>query len=481
MVRRGAGRPEMGSSGDPGEDDSVRRHRAVTLWVPTAVVLLGVWMMFAPATFGYGDPAQVTAGVERITAERSLADVASRGAWMTWSDVTSGLLLVALGLLWLAPRRFWAGWAACVVGLWVLFAPLVLWAPDESAYLNGLVVGALVVALTVLIPGMPGMVAIMQMGPEQPPGWSYNPSSWLQRVPIIALGWVGFFFARLMASYQFGYIDSLWDPFFGDGTERILDSDISHAWPISDAGLGVFAYAVEALMGYMGGTARWRTMPWMVTFFGILVIPLSAVSIFLIIMQPVSVGAWSTYALITAAAMLVMIPLTLDEVVAMGQFVLRKRREGASVWHTFWYGGTVEGGGDDERSPRYPARLRPAAGASVWGMTLPWTLVASTAIGVWLMAAPAVLGTDGTAADSNHLVGALVVCVSVIAMAEVGRVARFVNVAFGAWLAVSPLLVHGGTAASTVGVILAGTALIALAVPRGPIRERYGAAARFIR
>ena len=477
MVQRGAGRPAMATTGmQPGEDDPVRAHRARTLWVPTAVVLLGVWLVFAPATFGYGDPTQAPAAVEELTSERGLSDVATRGSWMTWSDIASGILLIVSGLLWLAPRRHWAGWAASVVGLWLMFAPLLFWAPDEAAYLNGLIVGGLVVALTVLIPGMPGMVAIMQMGPEQPPGWSYNPSSWLQRTPIIVLAWVGFFFARLMAVYQFGYIDSLWDPFFGNGTEEILDSDISMAWPISDAGLGVFSYAVEALMGYMGGTARWRTMPWMVTFFGILVVPLSAVSIFLIIMQPVSVGTWSTYALITAAAMLVMIPLTLDEVVAMGQFLLRQRRADASVWRSFWYGGTVEGGSDDNRSPEYPALLRTATAASVWGMTLPWTLVASTAIGIFLMAAPALFDTGSSAADSDHLVGALVVCVSVIAMAEVARMVRFVNVAFGAWIVVSPLVVDGGAGLSTAVDVLAGTALIALAVRRGPIRERYGSA-----
>lgn len=234
-------------------------------------------------------------------------------------------------------------------------------------------------------------------------------------------------------------------------------------------------------MGYMGGTARWRTMPWMVTFFGILVIPLSSVSIFLIIMQPVAVGTWSTYTLITAAAMLVMIPLTLDEAAAMGQFLLRKRREGAGVWHTFWFGGTVEGGGDDERSPSYPAPLGASTAASVWGMTIPWTLLLSTAIGVWLMAAPSVLGTGGSAASSDHLVGALAVCVSVIAMAEIGRSTRFINVLFGAWLVVSPLLVVGGSANSTVSDIIAGLALIALALPRGPIREQYGTAMRFVK
>ena len=180
----GDGKPEREAiDGDP-----VRRHRGRTLWVSTAVALLGVWLVFAPATFGYGDAGQVSKGVERITAERELRDVVTRGTWVTWSDIVSGLLLVVLAV---TPRRFWAAWAACIVGLWVLVAPLLLWAPDDTAYLNGLVVGALVRALTVLIRGMPGMVAIMQMGREQPPGWRYNPSSWLQRTPVVALAWPG--------------------------------------------------------------------------------------------------------------------------------------------------------------------------------------------------------------------------------------------------------------------------------------------------
>ncbi|MGH2386106.1 MAG: hypothetical protein ACRDGB_13805 [Candidatus Limnocylindria bacterium] len=41
----------------------------------------------------------------------------------------------------------------------------------------------------------------------------------------------------------------------------ILDSDVSRAFPVSDAALGSIVYAIEALMGYMGGTDRWRTMP----------------------------------------------------------------------------------------------------------------------------------------------------------------------------------------------------------------------------
>jgi hypothetical protein len=63
---------------------------------------------------------------------------------------------------------------------------------------------------------------------------------------------------------------SPWDPFFGDGTRRVLDSDVSRAWTISDAGLGAVSYMLEALSGLMGGKNRWRTMPWMVPMFGVL-------------------------------------------------------------------------------------------------------------------------------------------------------------------------------------------------------------------
>ena len=70
-----------------------------------------------------------------------------------------------------------------------------------------------------------------------------------------------------------------------------LTSDVSRSFPIPDAGLGAVAYMVEFLMGFIGDKRRWRTMPWMVTFFGILVVPLGVVSVTLIILQPLAVGA----------------------------------------------------------------------------------------------------------------------------------------------------------------------------------------------
>ena len=149
---------------------------------------------------------------------------------------------------------------------------------------------------------------------DLPPGWTYSPSTYLQRLPIIALGAFGFLIARMLTAYQLGHVDAVWEPFFAgtgalNGTEQIITSDVSKAWPIADAGLGGVAYVFEVLMGVMGDRRRWRTMPWMVAMFGIVVVPLGVVSIYFIVIQPIVIGTWCTLCLVTAVAMLVMIPV----------------------------------------------------------------------------------------------------------------------------------------------------------------------------
>lgn len=150
---------------------------------------------------------------------------------------------------------------------------------------------------------------------------------------------------------------------------------------------------IEFLMGFMGDKARWRTMPWMVTFFGILVVPLGVVSITLIILQPLAVGAWCTPCLMAAAAMLIMISLTLDEVVAMLQFLVQARQEGQSLSKVFWLGGTLRETSEAAAVTSRPDAVRPMA--MFWGVSLPWNLLVIAALGLWLMLAPSVLGITG--------------------------------------------------------------------------------------
>jgi hypothetical protein len=478
------GRPRamsMDHDEDMSARDMTRHYHVQTLWIPCAVILLGAWLVSTPFTFGYVDLADALPRVDAITQQRGLPPPATRGVWMTISDVVSGVALMVLGGLALRPGRVLVRWLACGVGTWVLFAPLLLWAPTPAALATGTLVGVLVIALTILVPKMPGMMLVMQPGPTRPPGWSYNPSSWYQRAPMIVLAFIGFFFSRYLGAYQLGFIDWAVDPFFADGTVQVLESNVSRAIPVSDATLGAVAISLEGLMGFMGSESRWRTMPWMVTFFGILVIPLGVAHVVLVILQPVMVGTWCTLCLATAGLMLLMIPLAIDEVVAMSQLVLERRRAGDPFWEVFWKGGTMDGGGDDERSPAYPAAPRRVLAAGIWGVSFPWTLLVSAAIGVWLMASPGVLGTEGAAADSDHLVGALVLVTAVVATAEVVRAGRYLNVVAGAWLVVAHWILPGADTVAQVTTSLAGIALIALSLPRGQVREHYGTADRHIR
>ena len=461
--------------------DMTRQYHVQTLWIPCLVVLCGAWLISSPFTLGYVDLADTLPRVQEITRVQNLASPATRGRWMTASDVVSGTLLIVLGLLALKPGRVLVRWLACGVGTWVLFAPVFLWAPTPGALATGSLVGILVIGLTILIPKMPGMMLVMQPGPTRPPGWTYNPSSWYQRAPMIVMAFLGFFFSRYLGAYQLGFIEHAADPFFGTGTVEVLTSNISHSFPVSDAMLGAVAISLEGLMGFMGSEQRWRTMPWMVSFFGFLVIPLGVAHVVLVILQPVVVGSWCTLCLATAGLMLLMIPLAVDEVVAMSQLMFDRRRAGEGFWKVFFTGGTMDGGGPDERSPAYPAKPGRIARAGIWGVSFPWTLVTSAAIGIWLMASPAVFGTAKPASASSHLVGALVLVVAIVAMAEVVRAGRYLNLLAGVWLVLSHWLLTGAPVTARITTTLAGLALIALSLPRGPVVESYGSADRFIR
>jgi hypothetical protein len=170
----------------------------------------------------------------------------------------------------------------------------------------------------------------------RPPGWSYNPSDWSQRLPIVGLSLVGFGIASSLALYQWGIFGSVWEPFFGNGSRVVLNSGVSRLLPIPDAALGALGYLLDAATGVIGGRARWRTMPWIVIVFGLAVGPLGATSIGLVILQPVLYDAWCTLCLTSAAISVLMIGPAMDELLASLQYLKRQRAAGHSVWHAFW-------------------------------------------------------------------------------------------------------------------------------------------------
>lgn len=84
-------------------------------------------------------------------------------------------------------------------------------------------------------------------------------------------------------------------------------------------------------------------------------------------------------------------------------------------------------------------------------------------------------------ADSDHLVGALVITMAVIAMSEVARPLRFINVLFGLWLIAAPWILVGETLGAAAAGVVAGLVLVGLSLPRGPrSAEHYGAWDKYV-
>ena len=128
---------------------------------------------------------------------------------MTGSDSIYGLLLVIFGWRSLTQNRPCSLWACWFVGVWLMFAPVLLWAPAEASHLNDSVVGILVIALSILIPGTPSKSMSMQHGPPTPAGWSYNPFGWPQLWITIALAFLGLLVSRYLAMFQLPYISTV--------------------------------------------------------------------------------------------------------------------------------------------------------------------------------------------------------------------------------------------------------------------------------
>ena len=169
-----------------------------------------------------------------------------------------------------------------------------------------------------------------------PPGWDYNPSSWKQRYPLVIVGSIGFFIALYLGLFQLQIINTVWDPFFKNGTEKVLTSSLSKALPVPDALLGAFGYLLDVVTAVIGSEDRWKTKPWIVILFGIAVGPLGLTSIFLVISQPLFVGDWCSLCLVSALISVLMISPATDELLASLQYLQRVKHHKLSTWKAFW-------------------------------------------------------------------------------------------------------------------------------------------------
>ncbi len=94
-------------------------------------------------------------------------------------------------------------------------------------------------------------------------------------------------------------------------------------------------------------------------------------------------------------------------------------------------------------------------------------------VGLWLMAAPDVLGYDGAAATSDRIAGPVLAAVSFLAAFQITRGLRWANLPIGAWLVAAPWVL-GFPADATVSSMLSGAAALILAPIGSPDQSVYG-------
>jgi hypothetical protein len=192
--------------------------------------------------------------------------------------------------------------------------------------------------------------------------------------------------------------------------------------PIAGAALVGFAIAAYLTLFQLGVLDRvWEPlfgdMPWIVMVFGIAVGPLGATSVLLVIAQPVLYHSWCTLCLASAVISVAMIGPAVDEVLPASS--------------------TCAGcGGPAARS-----------GGRSGGWAEMWPRLLTVAVGIWLMAAPAVLGYAGTPATSDRIAGPVVAAIGIVAASTVTRGLRWANLAPGLWLVAGPALLGSPAAA----------------------------------
>lgn len=193
---------------------------------------------------------------------------------------------------------------------------------------------------------------------DTPPGWSYNPSAWRERWLLLTLAAIGLLAALYTALSQLGVVGAMVDPFFGSASSyAVTHSAIARLLPVPDGVLGVVGYCCDLVFGALGGERRWRTRPWVVLIFALVILALGVASLALTILQGAVIGSWCTVCLISAAVSTLILGLSIGEALASLQYLalVRMKAGGAAAWRALW-------GATPARSRE---RIAPAPGVAV--------------------------------------------------------------------------------------------------------------------
>lgn len=99
--------------------------------------------------------------------------------------------------------------------------------------------------------------------------------------------------------------------------------------------------------------------------------------------------------------------------------------------------------------------------------------IVSILIGLIIMVSPELLDYNQHASYNNYIIGPLVITFAFTAIWEVNRSSRYVNVVFGIWQTLSPLILSFDDIPALIN-ITTGASVIALSLMPRRITGRYG-------
>ena len=142
----------------------------------------------------------------------------------------------------------------------------------------------------------------------------------------------GLLIALYLGFYQLHMIAHVWEPFFGEGTRRVVDSSFSRSLPVPDALLGAAGYLSDMVLVALGDQNRWSSKPWVVILYAMVVVLMGMVSFLLLILQPFVLHAWCTLCMTSALLSLAMLKPAFTELIATIQYLRIETSSGTSFW-----------------------------------------------------------------------------------------------------------------------------------------------------
>jgi uncharacterized membrane protein len=134
-----------------------------------------------------------------------------------------------------------------------------------------------------------------------------------RRALIAGLALAGLAIAVYLTLYQLGIAPTVWEPFFGDGSRKVLHSPISRLLPVPDASLGAAGYLVEIVASLTPKT---------VLFFGAVAGAMALFGLLLAAVQAFWLRAGCTLCLTSASISVAVAVLAREEVAASARRLL---------------------------------------------------------------------------------------------------------------------------------------------------------------